>query len=171
MIERRLAIPWEDRVLWSKPGSQLASYTSSILSVQHYSDSVGPSGEYDPRAVAQLLHSQHVGLALPVVIERRGSARFPRVASGGTPDARVCGAFRCACGWRGRSTWTSCWCRWLATINRHFGLVTVGSTAIGPWLRCGSRPFTIGVGFAQALLVATIHPQPHDIPMDMIITN
>ena len=42
-------------------------------------------GEYDPRAVAQLLHSQHVGLALPVVIERYGGETRPfyRIAAEG----------------------------------------------------------------------------------------
>jgi 5-formyltetrahydrofolate cyclo-ligase len=32
------------------------------------------------------------------------------------------------------------------------------------------RPFVIGVGYAQAAL-PTIHPQPHDIRMDMLVTE
>jgi 5-formyltetrahydrofolate cyclo-ligase len=32
------------------------------------------------------------------------------------------------------------------------------------------RPFTIGVGYDDAAL-ATIYPQPHDIPMDIIVTE
>jgi 5-formyltetrahydrofolate cyclo-ligase len=32
------------------------------------------------------------------------------------------------------------------------------------------RPLTIGVGYDEAAL-ATIHPQPHDVPMDMIVTE
>jgi 5-formyltetrahydrofolate cyclo-ligase len=32
------------------------------------------------------------------------------------------------------------------------------------------RPFVVGVGFERARL-ATIHPQPHDIPLDMIVTE
>lgn len=32
------------------------------------------------------------------------------------------------------------------------------------------RPFTIGIGFASARL-ATIYPQPHDIPLDIILTE
>lgn len=32
------------------------------------------------------------------------------------------------------------------------------------------RPLVIGVGFARSR-ISTIHPQPHDIPMDMIITE
>jgi 5,10-methenyltetrahydrofolate synthetase len=32
------------------------------------------------------------------------------------------------------------------------------------------HPMALGVGFAQQRL-ATIHPQPHDIPMDAIITE
>lgn len=35
---------------------------------------------------------------------------------------------------------------------------------------CRSRPETIGVGFALAE-VATIHPGPHDIPLDRILTE
>lgn len=32
------------------------------------------------------------------------------------------------------------------------------------------RPFRVGLGYAQGLL-PTIYPQPHDIPMDLIITD
>lgn len=32
------------------------------------------------------------------------------------------------------------------------------------------RPFTIGIGWQSARL-ATIHPQPHDIPLDIILTE
>jgi len=32
------------------------------------------------------------------------------------------------------------------------------------------RPFCIGVGYAEAYL-PTIHPQPHDIPMNLIVTD
>jgi len=32
------------------------------------------------------------------------------------------------------------------------------------------RPFVIGVGF-QAARIDTIHPQPHDIPLDAIVTE
>jgi 5-formyltetrahydrofolate cyclo-ligase len=32
------------------------------------------------------------------------------------------------------------------------------------------RPLCVGIGYATAEL-ATIHPQPHDIPMDMIVTD
>ncbi len=32
------------------------------------------------------------------------------------------------------------------------------------------RPYAIGLGYAQAEL-ATIHPQPHDIPMNLIVTE
>jgi 5-formyltetrahydrofolate cyclo-ligase len=35
---------------------------------------------------------------------------------------------------------------------------------------CMPRPFTVGVGFACAG-VATIHPEPHDIPLDAIVTE
>jgi 5-formyltetrahydrofolate cyclo-ligase len=32
------------------------------------------------------------------------------------------------------------------------------------------RPFAIGIGFALGR-IATIHPQPHDLPMDVIVTE
>ncbi len=34
----------------------------------------------------------------------------------------------------------------------------------------GRRPFCVGLGFAEAEL-PTIHPQPHDIPMHLIVTD
>ena len=33
-----------------------------------------------------------------------------------------------------------------------------------------ARPRVIGIGYSSARL-ATIHPQPHDIPMDLIVTE
>jgi 5-formyltetrahydrofolate cyclo-ligase len=35
---------------------------------------------------------------------------------------------------------------------------------------CATRPLTVGVGFAMCA-VATIHPEPHDIPPDWIVTE
>jgi 5-formyltetrahydrofolate cyclo-ligase len=32
------------------------------------------------------------------------------------------------------------------------------------------RPLAVGIGF-ESLRLPTIHPQPHDIPMDMIVTE
>jgi len=32
------------------------------------------------------------------------------------------------------------------------------------------RPFVVGVGYARSR-ISTIHPQPHDIPMDVIVTD
>jgi hypothetical protein len=37
-------------------------------------------------------------------------------------------------------------------------------------LAAATRPRTIGVGFELAR-IATIHPQPHDIPMDFVVTE
>ncbi len=34
----------------------------------------------------------------------------------------------------------------------------------------GRKPLVIGVGYAEAM-IATIYPQPHDIPMDLIVTD
>lgn len=36
--------------------------------------------------------------------------------------------------------------------------------------QCAPRPLTIGIGYSMSRL-ATIHPQPHDIPMDRILTE
>lgn len=35
---------------------------------------------------------------------------------------------------------------------------------------CAPRPTTIGVGF-ECCAVATIHPEPHDVPLDCIVTE
>jgi 5-formyltetrahydrofolate cyclo-ligase len=164
LVEQRLAIPREDRIRWS---SQITLRQLNIKR-PHYPDSIGLSRGYDPRAVAQLLHAQHVALALPVVIERRA----PLVFRAWHPEARlVSGVWGIPVPADGETVQPAILLVPLVGYDQQAFRLGYGGGFYDRTLATMSpRPFTIGVGSAQALL-ATIHPQQHDIPMDMIITN
>jgi 5-formyltetrahydrofolate cyclo-ligase len=125
-------------------------------------------GECDPRMLARRLHARGIALALPVVVAKTAPLVFRPWALGArlvlgvwnipvpaagepvTPDvvlAPVVGfdAPRYRLGYGG-------------------GYYDRTLAAMAP------RPFVIGVGFALSRL-PSIHPQPHDIPMDLIVTE
>lgn len=125
-------------------------------------------GEYDPRPLARALHAAGTRLALPVV-ERRAAQLVFRSWQ---PSARMALGV------------------WNIPIPADGELVTpdallvplVGFDAEGYRLGYGGgyydqtlvaltpRPLTIGIGFESSRL-ATIHPQTHDVPMDIIVTE
>lgn len=168
LIEQRLAIPREDRVRWSGRITTRVLYQFNRKRPALLGLYWRFKGEYDPRAVAQLLHSQHVGLALPVVIERRA----PLVFRAWHPEARlISGVWGIPVPADGEAVQPDILLVPLVGYDQQaFRLGYGGGFYDRTLATMYPRPFTIGVGFAQALL-ATIHPQPHDIPMDMIITN
>ena len=125
-------------------------------------------GEYDVRRIARQLHARGTRLALPVVVEKGQ----PLVFRPWTPDAKmVPGIWNIPVPAEG------------AAVEPDALLVPlVGFDAEGYRLGYGGgyydrtlaslrrRPLTIGIGFELAEL-PTIHPQPHDIPMDAIVTE
>jgi 5-formyltetrahydrofolate cyclo-ligase len=125
-------------------------------------------GEYDPRPLARTLHASGTRLALPVV-ERRAA---PLVFRSWQPSARMALGV------------------WNIPIPADGEVVTpdvllvplVGFDAGGYGLGYGGgyydrtlaaltpRPLTVGIGF-EASRLTTIHPQTHDVPMDIIVTE
>jgi 5-formyltetrahydrofolate cyclo-ligase len=125
-------------------------------------------GEYDVRRIARQLHARGTRLALPVVVEKNQ----PLVFRPWTPDAKmVPGIWNIPVPAEGPA------------VEPDALLVPlVGFDADGYRLGYGGgyydrtlaslrrKPLTIGVGFELAEL-PTIHPQPHDIAMDAIVTE
>jgi 5-formyltetrahydrofolate cyclo-ligase len=125
-------------------------------------------GEYDVLPIARSLHARGTKLALPVVVEKGQ----PLVFREWRPDARLVPGI------------------WGIPVPADGGVVEpdalivplVGFDQDGYRLGYGGgyydrtlaamrkKPLTIGVGFELAALT-TIHPQPHDIPMDAIVTE
>lgn len=124
--------------------------------------------EYDPRPLVRALAAEGGRLALPVVVEPRAPMIFrpwrpgtrlepgiwdiPVPAEGDPvlPDTLLVPlvGFDAAC----------------FRLGFGGGYYDRTLAAMTP------RPFAIGIGF-EAGRLCTIHPQPHDIPMDMVITE
>ncbi|HEY4251746.1 MAG TPA: 5-formyltetrahydrofolate cyclo-ligase [Roseomonas sp.] len=125
-------------------------------------------GEYDPRPLARALHAAGMRLALPVVLAK-GTPMIFRPWSPGT--RLVPGIWDIPIPADGE-----------AVVPDMLLVPLVGFDLGGYRLGHGGgyydrtlaamakRPFAIGVGFDQGGLT-TIHPQPHDIPMDAIVTE
>lgn len=126
-------------------------------------------GEPDLRSVLEALHGQGVRVALPLVEVKQAPLVFRRW----TPETRMV---------RGD---------WNIPVPPPEAEVVVPEIALAPvmgWTRdayrlgygggyfdrtlatLSPRPFTIGIGFQSARL-ETIFPQPHDIRLDVILTE
>jgi 5-formyltetrahydrofolate cyclo-ligase len=125
-------------------------------------------GEYDVRVIAEALHGAGARLALPVVAEKNRPLVFREWRPGAKLVPGVWGIPVPADG---------------AAVEPGALLVPlVGFDGDGYRLGYGGgyydrtlaamkkKPLAIGVGFELAAL-PTIHPQPHDIPMDVIVTE
>ncbi|HWB49021.1 MAG TPA: 5-formyltetrahydrofolate cyclo-ligase [Stellaceae bacterium] len=124
--------------------------------------------EFDPRPLVDRLIAAGRAVALPVVVDKKGPLEYRAWRPG---EALVAGV-------------------WDIPVPEKRELVipsmvlapVVGFDAAGYRLGYGGgyfdrtlasldpRPLAIGVGFA-AQRIATIHPQPFDIPMDVIVTE
>ena len=125
-------------------------------------------GEFDPRPTVIELLAQEWRAALPVVVAKE----HPLTYRAWTPDTRM---------ERGV----------LGIMVPSYGAPVTPNVVLSPLVgfdaaryRLGNgggyfdrtlaalepKPFAIGVGFALGRL-ATIHPQPHDQPMDVIVTE
>jgi 5-formyltetrahydrofolate cyclo-ligase len=125
-------------------------------------------GEFDPRPLVAWVIGEGRGVALPVVVDKKGPLEYRAWRPG---EKLVDGV-------------------WNIPVPQKRELVTP-ATVLAPLVgfddacyRLGygggyfdrtlaalePRPSAIGVGF-EAQCLATIHPQPFDVPMDLIVTE
>ncbi len=168
LIDRRVAIAREDRARWSE------RITAGILQRLD----INPStllgfywpfkGEYDPRPIVRRLHAEGVSLALPVVMQKAA----PLVFRAWSPGARlVPGIWNIPVPADGETVLPDTLLVPLIGYDQQaFRLGYGGGFYDRTLAAMPHRPVTLGVGFALAAL-PSIHPQPHDIPMDVIITE
>jgi len=125
-------------------------------------------GEYDPRPLVQSLHGRGARLALPVVVEKARPMRFrewwphmrmvPGIWNIPVPD---------------EGEWVqpeALLVPLLGFDGRGYRLGYGGGYYDRTLAAMPEKPLAIGIGFEQSRL-PTIHPQPHDVPMDLIITE
>lgn len=125
-------------------------------------------GEYDPRPLARALHAEGVQLALPVVVAKAA----PMVFRPWFPGARlVPGIWDIPVPAEGEPVAPDLLLVPLVGFDAgRYRLGYGGGYYDRTLAAMPKRPTTIGIGFEQGSL-ATIHPQPHDIPMDVIVTE
>ena len=168
LIEQRLQISADERVARSLRISQALKSVLPSKSDKSVGFYWPFRGEFDARPILTEGRGQGMRLALPVVVEKGQPLRF-RTWSPGTRMTRGV---------------------WNIPIPADDEAVEpdvliaplVGFDPAGYRLGYGGgfydrtiaskavKPFVIGIGFEIARL-PTIHPQPHDIPMDIIITD
>jgi 5-formyltetrahydrofolate cyclo-ligase len=168
LINRRLAMPPEARatrseaitaalrqVLATRPGRLIGFYWPF-------------KGEYDPRPLARALHAGGARLALPVVVEK---AR-PMVFRPWWPGAPMThGIWNIPVPAAGEPVVPDLLLVPLVGFDgRRFRLGYGGGYYDRTLAALPARPRTIGIGFELAR-IATIHPQPHDIAMDLVVTE
>jgi 5-formyltetrahydrofolate cyclo-ligase len=125
-------------------------------------------GEYDVRRIARQLHARGTRLALPVVIEKNRPLEF----RAWTPDAKlVPGIWNIPVPAEGAVVEPDALLVPLVGFDDEGYRLGYGGGYYDRTLASRPRkPLTIGVGFELSAL-RSIHPQPHDIPMDAIVTE
>ena len=126
-------------------------------------------GEPDLRPLMSDLHASGVTIALPIVETKAAPLVFRRW----TPDTKmVRGDWNIPVPPREAETLTPeiTLAPVMGWDDLGFRLGYGGGYFDRTLAACAPRPATIGIGF-QAARLATIYPQPHDIPLDIILTE
>jgi 5-formyltetrahydrofolate cyclo-ligase len=125
-------------------------------------------GEYDPRALVRSLLKQGMQFALPVVVEKAQ----PLIFREWWPGMRMTpGIWDIPVPAEGNAVLPDTLLVPLLGFDEERYRLGYGGGYYDRTLAAiARRPLTIGVGF-EMLRLTTIHPQSHDIPMDLIITE
>lgn len=168
LIAERVAVPAEERA--RRDGEITAHIRAAVpdLARMHVGFYWPFRGEYDPRALARALHRDGTRLALPVVAEKAQ----PLVFRPWQPGMRmVPGVWNIPVPAEGEPVTPD------ALLIPLVGFDTLGyrlGHGGGYYDRTlaamARKPLAIGIGFEMSRL-PTIHPQPHDVPMDIIVTE
>jgi 5-formyltetrahydrofolate cyclo-ligase len=168
LIERRLTMDKEVRRTQAREAIQNL-YNSVDLSAYSTIGIYWPiRGEIDTHAIAHRHIERGGRVGLPVVVEKASPVQFwnwypgiemkrgfwdipiPAIEEVVTPELLIIP---------------------LIGFDRHCYRLGYGGGYYDRTLAAASpRPFTVGIGFA-AMELPTIYPQPHDIGLDMIVTN
>lgn len=126
-------------------------------------------GEYDPRALARLLHDRGMRLALPVVVQKAAPVLFREWWPG---IAMTSGVWSIPIPAAGEPVAPSVLLVPVVGFDRQNYRLGYGGGYYDRTLAAAAanRPRAIGVGFERSR-IATIHPQPHDIAMDQVVTE
>lgn len=168
LIDRRVRISAQDRAAWSERiGRSLRAALPSASGIV-----IGLywpfRGEFDPRPLLTELRGRGARLALPVVVEKRHPLQFRAWAPG---DRMTRGVWNIPVPAEGETVDPDVLIAPLVGFDpARYRLGYGGGFYDRTIASRPTKPRVIGVGFALARL-ATIYPQAHDIPMDLIVTE
>lgn len=168
LITQRMSIASEQRQAWSariseKLAATLSASTDSLIGFYWPFQ-----GEYDARPTLTALQDRGVRLALPLVVEKDQPLMF-RAWSPGSAMTR--GIWNIPIPAEGEPVVPDVVIAPLVGYDEHGYRLGYGGGYYDRTIAAmPNKPLCIGVGFALARL-ETIHPQTHDIPMDMIHTE
>lgn len=168
LIAERLAVPREERarrnaVITARIGEVLPGLAEKRIGFYWPF-----KGEYDPRPLVRSLRERGARLALPVVVEKARPMRFREW----WPHMRmVPGIWNIPVPDEGEWVEPEALLVPLLGFDRQGYRLGYGGGYYDRTLAAmAAKPLAVGLGFEQSRL-PTIHPQPHDIPMDLIITE
>jgi 5-formyltetrahydrofolate cyclo-ligase len=167
LIALRMALPPADR---RAAGERIAASLMKIVSAR-----TGVLGiywpfraEFDPRPLAEALVANGRSVALPVVIDKKGPLEYRAWKPG---DALISGVWDIPIPEKREVVVPSAVLAPLVGFDRACYRLGYGGGYFDRTLEALSpRPLAIGVGYAPQE-IATIYPQPFDIPMDMVVTE
>jgi 5-formyltetrahydrofolate cyclo-ligase len=124
--------------------------------------------EFDPRPLLPALFAAGSGVALPAVVDKKGPLEYRAWAPG---ESLVDGVWNIPVPEKRDIVVPHAVLAPLVGFDEECYRLGYGGGYFDRTLAALTpRPLAIGVGFELSRL-ETIHPQPHDIPMDMIITE
>ncbi|EHL99695.1 5-formyltetrahydrofolate cyclo-ligase [Acetobacteraceae bacterium AT-5844] len=168
LIERRLALSAARRAAHGEAVAATLEQVLSSCSGRLIGFYWPFKGEYDPRPLVRALHARGERLALPVVVEKAAPMIF-REWWPGAPMAH--GVWNIPIPATGEPVTPDLLLVPLVGFDRRrFRLGYGGGYYDRTLAALPTRPRTIGIGF-ECARIATIHPQPHDIAMDLIVTE
>lgn len=168
LIDRRVSISAQDRADWSERigrslRAALPSASGTVIGLYWPF-----RGEFDPRPLLTELRGRGARLALPVVVEKRRPLQFRVWAPG---DRMTRGVWNIPVPAEGEAVDPDVLIAPLVGFDpARYRLGYGGGFYDRTIASRPTKPLVIGVGFALARL-ATIYPQAHDIPMDLIVTE
>jgi 5-formyltetrahydrofolate cyclo-ligase len=124
--------------------------------------------EFDPRPLVDRLIAAGFAAALPAVVDKKGPLEYRAWRPG---DPLIDGVWGIPIPERREITLPQAVLAPLVGFDREFYRLGYGGGYFDRTLAAlAPRPLAIGIGFELSLL-DTIHPQAHDIPMDLIVTE
>lgn len=168
LIARRVAVPVAERLERDDGITVHLRAAVPDLARRHVGFYWPFKGEYDPRPLARALHEEGARLALPVVAAKRR----PLIFRNWSPGARMMpGVWNIPIPAEGEEVTPDTLLIPLVGFDTQGYRLGYGGGYYDRTLATmASRPLAIGVGFESGRL-ATIHPQPHDVRMDLMVTE